>query len=266
MPMPSILDRFLLTDKVALVTGAGRGIGAAIALAYADAGADVAITARTVEQLDAVAAEIRNRGRRALVLPCDVNDLELLPGLVTDTVAEFGRLDVVVNNAGGSAPQPFLDTSARSFERAFHFNVTTAFELTKAATPHLLESGSGNVVNISSVIGRLTDRGFAAYGTAKAALSHLTELLAADLAPRVRVNAIAVGSTATSALEIVLTNEQLRTAMEQGTPLRRLGQPEDIAAAALWLASPAGSFVTGRIIGVDGGLESPNLALGLPDL
>jgi len=224
------------------------------------------LTARTESQLREVAADVERLGRRALVVPGDVSDLSTIPALVDATVAEFGRLDVVVNNAGGSMPQPFLDTSVRAFEGAFHFNVTTAFALTQAATPHLLEHGHGAVVNISSVMGRVRDRGFAAYGTAKAALAHLTRLLAADLAPRVRVNAIAVGSVATSALEIVLTNDALRTEMVDKTPLKRLGEPEDIALAALYLASDAAGFVTGKVWEVDGGIEAANLGLGLPDL
>ncbi len=122
------------------------------------------------------------------------------------------------------------------------------------------------MVNISSAMGRMSDRGFAAYGTAKGALTHLTRLLAADLAPRVRVNGIAVGSVATSALQVVLDSDEIHDEMVARTPLRRLGDPTDIAAAALWLASPAGSWVTGKVVEVDGGLESPNLALGLPDL
>lgn len=264
--MPTTLDRFLLTDRVALITGAGRGIGAAIALAFADAGADVVISARTKEQLENVAAQVTSRGRRALVVPADVNELAGLGDLVSAAVAEFGRLDILVNNAGGSPPKAFLETSARSFEKAIHFNVTTAFELTKQATPHLLESGAGSVINISSAAGRFASRGFSAYGTAKAALAHLTRELAADLAPRVRVNAIAVGSVATTALDVVLTDDALRTAMEQATPLRRLGQPEEIATTALWLASQAGAYVTGKIIEVDGGLQVSNLDMPLPDL
>ena len=116
------------------------------------------------------------------------------------------------------------------------------------------------------IVGRLTDRGYAAYGTAKGALSHLTRLMASDLAPRIRVNGIAVGSVATSALEIVLTNDDLRNEMVANTPLRRLGETDDIAIAALYLASPASSFVTGKVLEVDGGIEYPNLALNLPDL
>jgi 7-alpha-hydroxysteroid dehydrogenase len=122
------------------------------------------------------------------------------------------------------------------------------------------------MVNISSTMGRLTDRGFVAYGTAKAALIHMTRLVATDLAPRIRVNAIAVGSVATSALEVVLTDDNLRTEMEAKTPLRRLGEPEDIAAAVLYLSSSAGAFITGKVLEVDGGLEAPNLGLNLPDV
>jgi 7-alpha-hydroxysteroid dehydrogenase len=261
-----LLDRFKLTDQVAIVTGAGRGIGRATALALAEQGADVALVARTEAQLDEVAAEIRSFGRRAVVLPADVSDTSIIEAVVADTVAELGRLDIVVNNAGGAEPRPFLNTSERFFEAAFHFNVTSAFTLTKLATPHLLETGGGAIVNISSAVGRLTGRGYAAYGTAKAALSHLTRLLASDLAPRIRVNAIAVGATATSALEIVLTNDELREAMVATTPLKRLGEVDDIAIAALYLASPAGGFLTGKVLEVDGGIEQPNYDMGLPDL
>ena len=260
-----LLDRFRLDGRAAIVTGAGRGIGAGAARALAEAGADVALIARTKAQLDEVAEGIRALGRRVLVFPGDVSDLANLDRLVDATVNEFGRIDVVVNNAGGSMPAPFLDTSVRSFEQAFHFNVTTAFALTQTALPHLLEGG-GSVVNISSAMGRLRDRGFAAYGTAKGALAHLTRLLAADCAPRVRVNAIAVGSVATSALEIVLTDERLRNEMIGQTPLRRLGEVEDIAIGVLYLASDASSFVTGKVFEIDGGIEAPNLAMGLPDL
>ena len=260
------LDQFMLTDRVAIVTGAGRGIGAAVARTFAAAGADVVIASRTKDQLDEVAADVRAAGRRAVVVACDVSETANLAELVDQAMAELGRIDVVVNNAGGTTPRPFLDTSERMFERAFHFNVTTAFALSKLAVPHMLAGDGGSIVNIGSAIGRLRDRGFVAYGTAKAAMAHMTRLMAADLAPRVRANAIAVGSVATSALETVLDNDDIRNEMVEKTPLRRLGQPDDIAFGALWLASPAGSFVTGKVIEIDGGLEAGNLDLHLPDL
>ena len=261
-----VLDRFMLTDRVAIVTGAGRGIGAAVARTFAAAGADVVIASRTKDQLEEVAADVRAAGRRAVVVACDVSETANLAELVDQAMAELGRIDVVVNNAGGTSPRPFLDTSERMFERAFHFNVTTAFALSKLAVPHMLAGDGGSIVNIGSAIGRLRDRGFVAYGTAKAAMAHMTRLMAADLAPRVRANAIAVGSVATSALETVLDNDDIRNEMVEKTPLRRLGQPDDIAFGALWLASPAGSFVTGKVIEIDGGLEAGNLDLHLPDL
>jgi 7-alpha-hydroxysteroid dehydrogenase len=261
-----VLERFRLDGKVAVVTGAGRGIGAASALALAEAGADVVLSARTVDQLQVVAEQVEALGRRALVVPADLADLDSVAALVPATVAAFGRLDVVVNNVGGSMPKAFGRTNARFLEEAFHFNVTTAHVLTRAALPHLLADGGGSVVNISSVMGRVAGRGFVAYGTAKAALAHWTRLTARDLSPKVRVNAIAVGSIATSALEMVVNDDGLRTAMEQGTPLRRIGDPDEIAATVLFLASPAGGYITGKVIEVDGGLEGASLDMGLPDL
>jgi 7-alpha-hydroxysteroid dehydrogenase len=259
-------DRFALTDKVAVITGAGRGIGAACAATLAEAGADVVIAARTAAQLDEVAERVTAAGRCAVAVPADLSDLEAVAGLAERARDEFGRLDVVVNNVGGAMPRPFLDTSPRRMEEAFHFNVSTAHALLRAAVPLMLEGGGGSVVNISSAIGRLAGRGYLAYGTAKGALSHYTRLAAADLAPRIRVNAIAVGSVATSALDIVMQTDELRHALEAATPLGRLGDPDDIATAVLYLVSDAGSYITGKILEVDGGIEAPNLDLGLPDL
>lgn len=277
-----ILDRFRVTGQAAVVTGAGRGIGAATAIALAQAGADVLISARTEGQLAKVAREIEATGRRAVVVPADLTDLDAAASLAGAAAEAFGRLDIVVNNVGGALPRPFLATKPHHLADAFQFNVGIAHRLTQAAVPYLLASrdetapdhdtggaaarGQGVVISISSVMGRVAGRGYLAYGTAKAALAHYTRLAAADLAPRIRVNAIAVGSVATSALDIVLTNDELRGRMEQATPLGRIGDPEDIAAAALFLASPAGGYITGKVIEVDGGLSQPNLDLGLPDL
>jgi 7-alpha-hydroxysteroid dehydrogenase len=260
-----ILDLFRLDGKVAVVTAGGRGIGAACARAFAEAGADVAISARTEDQLETVATDVRALGRRCLVIPADLDDLSNLDVLAQRTADELGRIDIVINNVGGSMPAPLANTDVRALESAFHFNVSTAFQLTKAALPHLTATGNGAVVNITSLVGRLSDRGFAAYGTAKAALAHMTRLMASDCAPKVRVNGIAPGSIATSALEMVLTMDQLRDEMIEKTPLKRLGVAEDIAAAALYLVSDAGAFVTGKILEVDGGLEAPNLDMHIPD-
>jgi 7-alpha-hydroxysteroid dehydrogenase len=262
----TILERFLLTDKVAVVTGGGRGIGAATAVALAEAGADVVISARTEADLNEIADQVDRAGRKARVVVADLSDPSAAAALADAAVEAFGRLDIVVNNVGGTYPRPLLDTTAGFLERAFRFNVSTAHALTVASVPAMLAAGGGAIVNISSVMGRVSGRGFAAYGTAKAGLAHYSRLAAADLAPRIRVNAIAVGSVATSALELVLGNDQMRIAMEDATPLHRIGDPNDIAAAVVYLASPAGSFITGKVLEVDGGLQSANLELGLPDL
>ncbi|MCV7205416.1 short-chain dehydrogenase [Mycolicibacterium peregrinum] len=262
-----ILDRFRLDDKVAIVTGAGRGLGAATALAFAEAGADVVIAARTQSQLDEVAAQIAATGRRAHVVAADLAHPEATAELAAAAVDAFGKLDIVVNNVGGTMPAPLMNTSTKDLRDAFTFNVSTAHALTCAAVPLMLEhSGGGSIINITSTVGRLAGRGFAAYGTAKAALAHYTRLSALDLSPRIRVNAIAPGSILTSALDIVASNDALRGPMEQATPLRRLGDPTDIAAAAVYLSSPAGGYLTGKILEVDGGLNMPNLDLPIPDL
>ena len=261
-----ILDTFRLDDKVAIVTGAGRGIGAASAVALAEAGADVVISARSADQLAEVAAKIEAVGRRAVVVPADLSDLDAVAGLAQAAKDELGRLDIVVDNLGGTMPRPFEHTSPRFLTEAFSFNVATAHALNRAAVPIMLEGGGGAIVGISSVMGRVAGRGYLAYGTAKAGLAHYTRLAARDLAPKIRVNAIAVGSVATSALDIVMQDDAMRTQMEDATPLRMIGEPDHIAATVVFLASPAAGYVTGKVLEVDGGLDQPNLDLGFPDL
>ena len=263
-----ILDRFRVTDQVAIVTGSGRGIGAATAVALAEAGADVVLAARTEEQLRQVAALVEAAGRRAVVVVGDLSDVDLMGSLAATARDQLGRVDIIVNNLGGTMPRPLLDTSPRFLEEAFHFNVGAGHALVRAAVPLMLEGEApgGSIVSVSSVMGHAGARGYLAYGTVKGAVEQYTRLASRDLAPRIRVNAIGVGSTATSALDIVMSSDELRTSMEDVTPLRRIGVVEDIAAAILWLVSPAGSYVTGKVIEVDGGLQSPNLEFPIPDL
>ncbi len=261
-----ILDLFRVDGAVAIVTGAGRGIGAASALALAECGADVVIASRTPRDLEIVTEGVTATGRRAVAVAGDLMDLEVVRSLVDVARREFGRLDVVVNNVGGAIPLPLLDTPVEYLEEAFHFNVTTAHALIVAAVPLMLEHDGGSIVNIASVMGRVAGRGYAAYGTTKAALIHYTRLASKDLAPRIRVNAIAAGSTATSALEIVTGTPELKQMMEDATPLHRIADPEEVAAGVLYLASRAGAFLTGKVLEIDGGTDVPSLDFHLADL
>ena len=254
----TLLDRFRMDGRVAIVTGSGRGIGRGIAVAFAEMGADVVCTARTLEQIEETAARVRAHGRRALVVPCDVMDVAQLRDTVERTIGEFGRLDFLVNNAGGTPPLPFLETELSTWDWCVKFNLTSAFAMTQLCLPHILEQEGGAVLNISSAAGRIVRKNFVAYGTVKAALSFMTKQLAAEFAPRVRFNALAVGAVDTSALRPFLVDTEIKQQMEALTPMGRIGTVEDIALAALWLCSPAGSWVTGKVVEVDGGTESTN--------
>jgi 7-alpha-hydroxysteroid dehydrogenase len=262
----SILDRFRVDGQVAVVTGAGRGIGAACALALAEAGADVVIAARTREQLDAASAAIEAVGRAAHIVVADLSEVDQVGGLAAVAAERFGRLDIVVNNVGGATPTSYLETTVADLEQAFAFNVSTAHALVTAAVPLMLRNGGGSAVNISSVMALISGRGFLSYGVAKGALARYTELAAQDLAPRIRMNAVAAGTIATAATGPITDDDALRSQVEAATPLRRLGSVEDVAAAVLYLASPAGSYLTGAVLEVHGGLQTPSTQQTIPDL
>jgi 7-alpha-hydroxysteroid dehydrogenase len=262
-----ILDNFRLTDQVALVTGGGAGIGRAIAVAFAQAGADVAVAARTQADLDETVRLVEAAGRKGIAIVADVMKEEDLERIVETTVSRLGKLSILVNNAGGSMPRASMQTSSRSFTTAVQFNALAPFLLSKLAAQAMVDTqGGGAIVNISSRAGDLAQPSMLAYGVAKAALNMVTRNMAADLAPQVRVNAIAAGGIDTRAMAIVMGDEGLRRQYEAKTPMGRIGEPRDIAAAAVYLASPAASWVTGAILHVDGGMTSPPFDLPAPPI
>lgn len=248
----AILNRFGLDGHVCLVTGAAAGIGRAIAETFAAAGSAVVVTDLKLEGAEAVAEQIRSHGGRAIGLECNVTKEEHLEAVVEQGLKAFKKLTILVNNAGGGGPKPF-DMPMSDFEWAYQLNVFALFRLTQLCAPHMKSSGGGAVLNISSMAGENTNKRMASYASSKAAVNHLTRNIAFDLGPMgIRVNCIAPGAVKTDALASVLTPE-IETAMLKHTPLGRLGHAEDIANAALFLCSPAASWVSGQVLTVSGG-------------
>lgn len=247
--MPNLLS---LETEVALITGAGAGIGRAIAVLFARAGAAVVVSDLKEEAASAVADEIIANGGRAVGIACNVTDEGDCIAAVDKAVSEFGALTILVNNAGGGGPKPF-DMPIEDFEWAYELNVFSTFRLSQLAASKMEEAGRGAILNISSMAGENKNTQMASYGSSKAAVNHLTRNIAFDLGPKnIRVNAIAPGATKTDALKSVLTPE-IEANMLKHTPLKRLGEPEDIANAALFLCSPAASWISGQLLTVSGG-------------
>jgi 7-alpha-hydroxysteroid dehydrogenase len=249
-----VLDKFSLKGKVAIVTGAGRGIGKGIALAFAEAGADLVCTARTSAQIEATAAEIRSKGRQALAITCDVQDSGQIDRMVQETKVKLGGIDILVNNAGHSGTfTPALQLSEAAWNEEIQENLTSVFLCSKAAAKVMMEKKAGSIVNIASRQSDMPAPGSIGYGAAKAGVDSLTMTFAFELAPHVRVNAIQPGGVWTEGAAPFL--EPAKDLIIRSTPMRRIGTPEDIALLALYLASPASSWVTGRMFQVDGGLD-----------
>ncbi len=264
--MPSS-SPFSLTGKVALITGGGRGIGKGIAHAFAEAGASVALVSRTREQLEGVSEEINATGGRAVALVADLTDIATHDELITRTIGEFGGLDTVVNCAGGGDMwRPFLQETIQDLESVFHFNVAVPFELVRLAIPHLLARPGASIVNVVSGAINLQARGHLSYDTSKGGLFYATRSMAASLGPRIRVNGIMPGIVETEAMKAVVAGRQgVLDQLVGRTRMRRLGTPADIGLAAVFLASPAASWITGVLLDVDGGTVGEMTAM-FPDL
>jgi 7-alpha-hydroxysteroid dehydrogenase len=241
-----------LGGQVAIVTGAGAGIGRAIAETFAAAGASVMVSDRTAETAAKVADGIKAAGGMAMSIACDVTKDEALEAMVNETVKTFGKVTILVNNAGGGGPKPF-DMPMDDFTWAYKLNVFSIFRLCQLCAPQIEKAGGGAVLNISSMAGENKNQRMTSYGSSKAAVNHLTRNMAFDLGPKkIRVNAIAPGAIRTAALATVLTPEIEKTMLKH-TPIARLGEPSDIANAALFLCSPAAEWVSGQVLTVSGG-------------
>ena len=249
------MNPFTLEGKVAIVTGGGKGIGATIAKVFSEFGASVVVTARTGSEVEEVAAGIRAHGGTAIGVQADLFDIDQLPGIVDRAVDEFGGVDVLVNNAGAGGSPSFVDTRVADLERSFRLMVSAPFELTRLALPSMLERPGASVVNMTSVGYRRAGRGNITHWTAKTALAGLTRLMAADLGPKVRVNAIAPGPVETPGFRGAIEGRgpEMRQMVMDTMRLKRMGTPEDVAWAALYLASPASAWITGIVLDMDGG-------------
>ncbi|MFH0810256.1 MAG: glucose 1-dehydrogenase [Pseudomonadota bacterium] len=244
-----------LKDRVTIVTGGGAGIGKAIALCFADAGARVVIADREAACGEGTAAEIRAMGRKALAVEMDVREAEQVDSLVKRTLAEFGRIDVIANNAGGSFPMPLLDYTPRGWETLIRENLNSVFLCINAVGKVMVAQKSGAIINISSVAGIRPIPNSSAYSAAKAGIINLTMSAAIDLGPHgVRVNCIAPGYILTPGVaELYAKNPGQAEERMRIVPLRRLGKPEDIGTVAVFLASDAAAYVNGATLPVDGG-------------
>ncbi|MFC1940422.1 SDR family NAD(P)-dependent oxidoreductase [Chloroflexota bacterium] len=257
-----VLSKFSLRDKVAIVTGAGRGIGKGIAVTIAGAGADVVAVARTQEQIQKTADEVRAQGRKALAVKTDVTDSKQVQAMVEDTLKQFGKIDILINNAGGSsgARVPPLEMTEEVWDKCVDLNLKAAFLCTKAVSKVMIDQGrGGNIINLSSGAAKGSVRSIA-YAAAKAGIINFTLSMSNYLAPhKIRVNCITPGRIVSEGTREVGSDEE--RVRERAIPLMRIGQPEDIALAAIYFASDAADWVTGVTIDVTGGESMGGLKL-----
>lgn len=256
-------DKLPLAGKRAVVTGAGRGIGHSIALAFAEAGADVAVTARTASEIDLLVAQIQATGRKSLGVSCDVTDSEQVQHMATTVIKELGGVDILVNNAGNAGSHKFLNHSDDLWHRMLAVNLTSVYYVSKAFVPTLINQHAGRIINIASIASRVGGQYIAAYTAAKHGVLGLTRALAVELLPNnITVNAICPGyvntpMTDASINNIVartgMTEEQARAALEKTSPQRRLIETDEIAAIAVFLAQESSKGITGQAINIDGG-------------
>jgi NAD(P)-dependent dehydrogenase (short-subunit alcohol dehydrogenase family) len=252
--LPSGLAIFDLTGKTALVTGAGRGLGRSMAVALASAGADIVLAARTSADLEAVAGEISAHGRTALCVPTDVTQPDQVDRLVAAAEDRFGAIDILINNAGMNLRKPVLDISIEEWDQVLNLNLRSYFLVSRAVGRHMVERGSGRVINITSIFGAVALASQGPYATSKGGISQLTKVLAIEWAPHnVTVNCIGPTYFETEMTRPLYQDPERRTFIESRTPMGRWGQPDELAGAVIFLASDAAGYITGQTIFIDGG-------------
>lgn len=254
--MFKIENHYNLKGMVAIITGAGAGIGKASALMLARAGANIVCADLNKVDADNTAIEARGEGVKAIGVKCDVTSIQDLEEVVKATIQEFGKINILVNNAGGGGGgrEKFLELTPEYLQKIYNLNVFSIFNLSRLCAPHMIASEYGSIVNISSMASLMQSHNMSVYGSSKAAINQLTKYMAVDLGPIIRVNAIAPGAIKTHALATVLTPE-LEEVMLKKTPMKVLGEADDIAMAVFFLASPLSKWITGQILPVNGGGE-----------
>jgi len=243
-----------LKNKVAIVTGARRGIGKAIALELAKKGASVVVSDINLEEQKQVVEEIKNLGQKALAIKADVTRKKEINSMIEKTINEFGQIDILVNNAGISGLKQFESMTEKDWDKVLDINLKGVFLCTKTVLKHMIQQKSGKIISIASIAGKVGFRGASAYCASKAGIINFTKELALELAPKnINVNAIAPGIIKTKMTKDMLEDKEQRKGLMQSIPLNRVGKPEDIGKAAAFLASSDADYITGHTLVVDGG-------------
>jgi NAD(P)-dependent dehydrogenase (short-subunit alcohol dehydrogenase family) len=252
--MPLVFDQMNLAGKVAIVTGSGRGLGKAMAITLADAGAELVVTARTESEILGTAQEIKEKGKRALAVQADITDPEQVNRLVHKTIDHFSKVDILVNNAGVAIVRPFQEMSLVEWRKTVDTNLTSLFLCSQAVGSYMIRQRRGKIINITSIDGAAGKATLVAYCAAKGGVIQFTKALAVEWAKyNIQVNAIGPGAFYTKPMAVVLDDEKLGPIRRKKIPMGREGRPEELGPLVVYLASPASDFMTGETIFIDGG-------------